>query len=84
MLAVDPQTVTCHIPIEYRYCEFIHTYSNSAVSHSGSGGSGLTASTKITWEMLLKGKLTETERDFFTILSNADAAGFHLGKVVSL
>ena len=39
MLAVDPQTVTCHIPIEYRYCEFIHTYSNSVVSHSGSGSS---------------------------------------------
>ena len=72
------------IPIEYRYCEFIYTYSNSTVYHSGSGGSSPPTSTKITWEMLLKGKLTETERDFFTILSNADAAGFHLGKVVSL
>ena len=60
----------------------IHTYSYRAISHSGKDS--FTSSSKITWEMLLKGRLTETEKVFFfTILSNADA-GFHLGKVVSL
>ena len=42
----------------------IHTYSYRAISHSGKDS--FTSSSKITWEMLLKGRLTETEKVFFS------------------